>query len=251
MCPVLPALGGEVQLRAARWVSPRRGREAGAARAGGGRLLSADPAARLHAPQRPRGRAGGRGPRLRGGRGRSRACGRGRGRAPHGRPVLVRFPGAGVAARQPAAGHPRPRGDWPGGDRTVGARPGAAAARHGRHAGGPAPLGRDARPPPATVSGRMAGRRGRLARGLGDPAVAAGLASMQEEPARPWTVAELARCGAVSRSTLAVRFKCAWGRRRWTTSRGGASSWTRNDSSWAATPSRSSPARSGTAPRVP
>jgi AraC-like DNA-binding protein len=48
--------------------------------------------------------------------------------------------------------------------------------------------------------------------GLGDPVVAAALASMHEEPARAWTVAELARRGAVSRSTLAARFKGAVGR---------------------------------------
>ncbi|GGN62297.1 AraC family transcriptional regulator [Streptomyces albiflavescens] len=54
-----------------------------------------------------------------------------------------------------------------------------------------------------TVSGWLAG--------LADPVVAAALARMHEEPARPWTVAELARSGAVSRSTLAARFKSAVG----------------------------------------
>ncbi|MFF2102303.1 cupin domain-containing protein [Streptomyces sp. NPDC058202] len=52
---------------------------------------------------------------------------------------------------------------------------------------------------PQSVSGWLAG--------LTDPAVAAALASLHEDPARPWTVAELARAGAVSRSTLAARFK--------------------------------------------
>lgn len=57
---------------------------------------------------------------------------------------------------------------------------------------------------PRTVSGWLAG--------LADPVVAAALAAMHEEPARPWTVAELARSGAVSRSTLAARFKSTVGR---------------------------------------
>jgi AraC-like DNA-binding protein len=52
---------------------------------------------------------------------------------------------------------------------------------------------------PRAVSGWLAG--------LADPAVAAALRAMHETPARPWTVADLARNGAVSRSTLAARFK--------------------------------------------
>jgi AraC-like DNA-binding protein len=52
---------------------------------------------------------------------------------------------------------------------------------------------------PRAVSGWLAG--------LTDPAVAAALRAMHETPARPWTVADLARNGAVSRSTLAARFK--------------------------------------------
>ncbi|CAL9634095.1 IS5 family transposase IS4811 [Streptomyces sp. enrichment culture] len=47
--------------------------------------------------------------------------------------------------------------------------------------------------------------------GLSDPAVAAALTALHREPARPWTVAELAREAAVSRSTLAARFKAAVG----------------------------------------
>ncbi|WAL68065.1 AraC family transcriptional regulator [Amycolatopsis cynarae] len=43
--------------------------------------------------------------------------------------------------------------------------------------------------------------------GLADPVVAAALTAMHTSPARPWTVAELARAGAVSRSALAARFK--------------------------------------------
>ncbi|MBX9398372.1 helix-turn-helix transcriptional regulator [Streptomyces sp. TRM72054] len=34
---------------------------------------------------------------------------------------------------------------------------------------------------------------------------------MHDDPSRPWTVAELARSGAVSRSTLAARFKSTVG----------------------------------------
>ncbi|MFD5139388.1 cupin domain-containing protein [Streptomyces sp. NPDC058378] len=43
--------------------------------------------------------------------------------------------------------------------------------------------------------------------GLADPAVAAALTSMHARPEHRWTVAELARAGAVSRSTLAARFR--------------------------------------------
>lgn len=56
---------------------------------------------------------------------------------------------------------------------------------------------------PHTASGWLAG--------LSDPVVAAALASLHREPARSWTVAELAREAAVSRSTLAARFKSAVG----------------------------------------
>ncbi|MGC5561913.1 AraC family transcriptional regulator [Streptomyces sp. FR-108] len=47
--------------------------------------------------------------------------------------------------------------------------------------------------------------------GLADPVVAAALTSLHREPARPWTVAELADAAAVSRSTLAARFKSTVG----------------------------------------
>ncbi|WP_327371556.1 AraC family transcriptional regulator [Streptomyces sp. NBC_01217] len=66
---------------------------------------------------------------------------------------------------------------------------------------------------PRAVSGWLAG--------LADPAVAAALTAIHDDPARPWTVAELARSGAVSRSTLAARFKDTIGQgpleylRRW------------------------------------
>jgi AraC-like DNA-binding protein len=50
------------------------------------------------------------------------------------------------------------------------------------------------------------GRSGLLA-GLADPVLAPALRAMHAHPAQPWTVAELARVGAVSRSTLAARFK--------------------------------------------
>ncbi|MEH0844510.1 AraC family transcriptional regulator [Micromonospora sp. CPCC 205711] len=43
--------------------------------------------------------------------------------------------------------------------------------------------------------------------GLADPTVAAALREMHARPAHPWTVAELAQVVAVSRSTLASRFK--------------------------------------------
>ncbi|MDX3053960.1 AraC family transcriptional regulator [Streptomyces sp. NE06-03E] len=52
---------------------------------------------------------------------------------------------------------------------------------------------------PHMVSGWLAG--------LADPAVAAALTSLHADPARAWTVADLAHAGAVSRSTLAARFK--------------------------------------------
>jgi AraC-like DNA-binding protein len=43
--------------------------------------------------------------------------------------------------------------------------------------------------------------------GLADPTVAAALREMHDRPAHAWTVAELAQIVAVSRSTLAARFK--------------------------------------------
>jgi AraC-like DNA-binding protein len=47
--------------------------------------------------------------------------------------------------------------------------------------------------------------------GLADPLVAATLTALYQDPARAWTVAELAHASAVSRSTLAARFKAAIG----------------------------------------
>nr|WP_242624492.1 AraC family transcriptional regulator [Micromonospora kangleipakensis] len=43
--------------------------------------------------------------------------------------------------------------------------------------------------------------------GLADPTVADALREMHARPGHSWTVAELARTAAVSRSTLAARFK--------------------------------------------
>ncbi|MFE9009136.1 AraC family transcriptional regulator [Streptomyces sp. NPDC007875] len=57
---------------------------------------------------------------------------------------------------------------------------------------------------PEAVSGWLAG--------LGDPVVAAALTSLHSRPEHPWTVAELAQACAVSRSTLAARFKTTVGR---------------------------------------
>ncbi|MFC0508794.1 AraC family transcriptional regulator [Micromonospora costi] len=48
--------------------------------------------------------------------------------------------------------------------------------------------------------------------GLADPVVAPALRAMHAHPAQPWTVAELARVAAVSRSTLAARFREVVGR---------------------------------------
>ncbi|MGK5739203.1 cupin domain-containing protein [Micromonospora sp. URMC 103] len=56
-----------------------------------------------------------------------------------------------------------------------------------------------------------AGGAGWLA-GLVDPVVAPALRAMHARPAQPWTVAELARVAAVSRSTLAARFREVVGR---------------------------------------
>ncbi|MFG3662301.1 AraC family transcriptional regulator [Streptomyces sp. NPDC047706] len=56
---------------------------------------------------------------------------------------------------------------------------------------------------PQAVSGWLAG--------LADPVVAAALTSLHRDPARSWTVAELAGAAAVSRSTLAARFKATVG----------------------------------------
>lgn len=48
--------------------------------------------------------------------------------------------------------------------------------------------------------------------GLADPVLGPALRAMHARPAQPWTVAELARVAAVSRSTLAARFKEVVGR---------------------------------------
>ncbi|MFD9293042.1 AraC family transcriptional regulator [Streptomyces sp. NPDC060030] len=56
---------------------------------------------------------------------------------------------------------------------------------------------------PHTASGWLAG--------LGDPVIAAALTCLHRDPAHPWTVAELASTAAVSRSTLAARFKTTVG----------------------------------------
>ncbi|MCD0451768.1 AraC family transcriptional regulator [Actinocorallia sp. API 0066] len=56
---------------------------------------------------------------------------------------------------------------------------------------------------PHAVSGWLAG--------LADPVVATALTSLHRDPARPWTVADLASAAAVSRSTLAARFKATVG----------------------------------------
>ncbi|RMI39842.1 AraC family transcriptional regulator [Streptomyces triticirhizae] len=56
---------------------------------------------------------------------------------------------------------------------------------------------------PRAVSGWLAGLR--------DPVVATALTALHREPARSWTVAELAGAASVSRSTLAARFKATVG----------------------------------------
>ncbi|UED84178.1 AraC family transcriptional regulator [Streptomyces profundus] len=56
---------------------------------------------------------------------------------------------------------------------------------------------------PRAVTGWLAG--------LGDPVVATALTSLHRDPAHAWTVAELAGAAAVSRSTLAARFKATVG----------------------------------------
>jgi AraC-like DNA-binding protein len=57
---------------------------------------------------------------------------------------------------------------------------------------------------PSTATGLLAGLR--------DPLVATALTKLHRHPERAWTVAGLARAGAVSRSTLAARFKELVGR---------------------------------------
>ncbi|MEV1023178.1 AraC family transcriptional regulator [Streptomyces sp. NPDC050264] len=56
---------------------------------------------------------------------------------------------------------------------------------------------------PHAVSGWLAG--------LADPVVATALTSLHRDPARSWTVAELADTASVSRSTMAARFQVAVG----------------------------------------
>jgi len=60
----------------------------------------------------------------------------------------------------------------------------------------------------ARAPGSVAG----WAAGLADPVVASALRSVHAHPAYPWTVAELAGAAAVSRSTMAARFRAAVGR---------------------------------------
>lgn len=43
--------------------------------------------------------------------------------------------------------------------------------------------------------------------GVGDPAVARALSAIHDEPARAWTVEDLARIAAISRSAFAARFR--------------------------------------------
>ncbi|WBO69512.1 helix-turn-helix transcriptional regulator [Streptomyces camelliae] len=60
--------------------------------------------------------------------------------------------------------------------------------------------------------------------GLADPLVTTALASLHRDPAHTWTVAEPARAAAVSRSTLAARFKATVGQGPLNTSHACASS---------------------------
>ncbi len=50
------------------------------------------------------------------------------------------------------------------------------------------------------------GRRASWLRGLSDPQVGTAMRRIHESPARPWSVAELARCATMSRSAFAARF---------------------------------------------
>jgi AraC-like DNA-binding protein len=58
---------------------------------------------------------------------------------------------------------------------------------------------------------RPATRQASWVTGTGDPVVARALTLLHEDPAAPWTVAELARRVHVSRATLAARFRTAVG----------------------------------------
>ncbi len=103
----------------------------------------------------------------------------------------------------------------PGRDGGLGARRdrrGAAAPAAGRRPDRGAPRDRHARPGAAVSPDQRGARRpGRLA-GLADPAVAAALACVHRDPARPWTVAEPARAVPCPAPALAERFKKAVGR---------------------------------------
>ncbi|MEU4692947.1 AraC family transcriptional regulator [Actinoplanes sp. NPDC023714] len=66
--------------------------------------------------------------------------------------------------------------------------------------------------PGSSASGPAASVRPGLLAGLADPVVAPALRALHARPARAWTVADLARESAVSRSTLAARFRRTVGR---------------------------------------
>lgn len=87
--------------------------------------------------------------------------------------------------------------------------------------------------------------------GLSDPVVAAALTALHRDPARPWTVAELARrprCPAPRWPPVSRRLS---GKGRWSTSPTGVSSWRRVSCARGTRRSPSSPGRWGTGPRAP
>ncbi len=76
-------------------------------------------------------------------------------------------------------------------------------------------------------SSRPCARRGTaaspgLVRGLADARLAAAMRAMHEQPTRAWTVDELAKEAALSRSAFFERFSARWASRRWSTCSRGA-----------------------------
>ena len=83
----------------------------------------------------------------------------------------------------------------------------AHAGRPGRDVGACTPSLKSAVHRGVSRSGSSAGRAPGLLRGLADERLAAALRRMHGEPTRPWTIGDLAKEAALSRSTFFDRFR--------------------------------------------
>ena len=78
--------------------------------------------------------------------------------------------------------------------------------RHLATSGGPGPAGRESPDPECREQGGPERGGGWLA-AIADPRLSKAIAAVHEDPARSWTVAELAACADLSRTSFAVRFR--------------------------------------------